>query len=234
MLAKTRAIVLHTVRYGESSLVVHLYSEQYGRISCLASGVRTKKPRFAATLFQPLTLLDLELYHKENRDIHRIREVNCPVHFSTIPFELRKTSIAFFIAEVLYKTLREEAGNPALFEFLYHAILLLDTKDQGIASFHLVFLLHFSRFLGFFPSDLSEAEELTSLPELKPFGSLPPEARSTLFRLMQTSLAQTETASLSPRMRELLLNRIVEFYSQQTTTMGRLKSMQVLREVFSE
>jgi DNA repair protein RecO (recombination protein O) len=234
MLAKTRAIVLHPIRYGESSLIVHLYSEQYGRISCLAGGVRTKKPRFAATLFQPLTLLDLELYHKENRDIHRIKEANCPVHFSTIPFELRKTSIAFFIAEVLYKTLREETGNPALFEFLYHAILLLDTKDQGIASFHLVFLLHFSRFLGFFPSDLTDAEEMTGLPELKPFGTLSPEGRSTLFRLMHTSLAQTENTPLSQRMRELLLDRIVEFYDQQTANMGRLKSLQVLREVFSE
>jgi DNA repair protein RecO (recombination protein O) len=234
MLAKTRAIVLHSVRYGESSLIVHLYSEQYGRISCMAAGVRTKKPRFSATLFQPLTLLELELYHKTNRDIHRIKEANCPVHFATIPFELRKTTIAFFLAEVLYKTLREEAGNPALFEFLFHAILLLDTKEQGIASFHLVFLLHFSRFLGFFPSDLSGPDEMTLLPELKPFGTLSREARSTLFRLMHASLTQTEIPALSPDMREMLLDRIVEFYDQQSANMGRLKSLQVLREVFSD
>lgn len=234
MLTKTRAIVLHQVRYGETSLIVNLYAEHYGRISCMATGVRTKKSRFPANLFQPLTILDLELYYKPNREIHRIREATCPVHFITIPFELRKTSIAFFLAEVMYRTLREEAGNPGLFEFLYHAVWLLDTKEQGIASFHLVFLLHFSRYLGFFPADITSPGELSLLPELRVFGEMPSEFRTQLFNLMNTSLAQTETVNLRHTQREYLLDRIVAFYRQHVDSMGKLNSLQVLREIFTE
>jgi len=200
----------------------------------MAGRVRTKKASFPANLFQPLTILDLELYYKENRDIHRIREANCPVHFTAIPFELRKTTIAFFMAEVMYRTLREEAGNPALFEFLYHAVWLLDTKDQGIAVFHLVFLLHLSRFLGFFPADIASPEEMAYLPELNVFSSMSSEARSLLFNLMNTSLAQTETVNLRHAQREYLLDRILEFYRQQVDSMGKLNSLQVLREIFME
>jgi DNA repair protein RecO (recombination protein O) len=134
----------------------------------------------------------------------------------------------------MYRTLREEAPNAALFEFLYHAVWLLDTKEQGIAAFHLVFLLHFSRFLGFFPADITSPDELAYLPELNVFSNMQPDVRSLLFSLMNTSLAQTETVSLTHAQMEYLLDRILAFYRQQVDSMGKLNSLQVLREIFME
>ena len=86
MLNKTRAIVLHHVRYGETSIIITFYTEKYGRLACMANGVRSRKARFPAILFQPLTIVDTDFYYRQNREIQRIKEASCPVHlqFNTL------------------------------------------------------------------------------------------------------------------------------------------------------
>src|SRR5512133_3092423 len=137
MLIKTRAIVLHHVKYGESSLIVTLYTERHGRMTCMVSGIRSKKTHLSLTFFQPLTLLEAEIYYRPNREVHRLKELSCPFHYTSIPFAITKSTISLFIAEILWLTLREEEANEELFNFLFHAFQLLDTKDEGVANFHL-------------------------------------------------------------------------------------------------
>lgn len=230
MLHKTQAIVLHHIRYGDTSLIVTLYTERFGRLTCMVSGVYSRKSKFPPTYFQPLTLLDAEIYYKQNREMQRLKELACPFHYSTIPFAIGKSSVALFLAEVLYITLREEEANPALFSFLFHSFQLLDTKEEGVSNFHLLFLMNFLKYLGIFPTELAP---LKHNPELSVFSHLPDEARQALKELAGTSMANAESLAISQKTRNLLLERLVRYFALHMDGMDRLKSLHILQEVFN-
>jgi DNA repair protein RecO (recombination protein O) len=234
MLSKTRAIVLHHVKFGESSIIATLYTEKHGRLACMASGVRSTRTRMPMTFFQPLTLLDVELYYKPNRDIHRLREANCSFHYVSIPFVIGKSTMAIFLADVLLHTLQEQEGNSVLFDFLYHAFQLLDTQDVNYSNFHLRFLLHFTRYLGFYPGEISTADDLVRAAELHVFLNLRQKERSALVEMLKTSMSQADAIKLTRTGRAAILDRILEFYGQHLEGIGRIKSMQILKEIFTE
>jgi DNA repair protein RecO (recombination protein O) len=234
MLSKTKAIVLHHIKYGESSIIVTLYTEKYGRLASLVSGVRSNRSRVPMTFFQPLTLLEVELYYKANRGLQRLKEAACPFHYVSIPFVVGKGAIAMFLADVLLHTLMEEEGNAALFDFLYHALQLLDTRDENYASFHLHFLLHFARYLGFSPGEVNTPDDISHSVELHVFRDLSDEAANAMVQMMKNSLAQSDDLRLSYANRIILLDRILDFYSQHIEGIGRIKSRQILKEIFME
>ena len=117
MLVKTRGIVLNHIKYGETSIVVHIYTEELGRQSYIVNSVRTPKKKNLLALLQPLTLLDLEVYHKNKQELHRIKELKIEWPFKTIPFHPLRRAIAFFITELLSMSLREEEANSNLFQY---------------------------------------------------------------------------------------------------------------------
>lgn len=234
MLIKTRAIVLHHVKYGESSLVVTLYTEKYGRMTCMVSGIRSKKNHLSLTFFQPVTLLEAEIYYKSNREVHRLKELSCPFHFTSIPFSITKSTISLFLAEILWHTLREEEANAELFNFLFHAFQLLDSKDEGVANFHLLFLIHYSRYLGIFPADPESDADMARYADLKIFRNLPGETGRVFMEMMKTSLAKAERITLNKASRLILLEALVKYYEQHLDGMGKIKSVAVLKEIFSD
>ena len=226
--------MLHHVKYGESSLIVTLYSEKHGRLACMVNGVRSKKPRFPATLFQPITLLDVELYYRKNRELQRIKEASLCCQYNTIPFSHTKTTIALFLSEVLYLTLREEESNPVLFSYLFHAFQLLDSKEKGIANFHVWFMIHFSRFLGILPSDPAAITGHADEADMKRFMGLPEEAVTALTGMMESPQGLPDHIKISNVNRTLLLERIIRHYADHVDGFSRLKSFAVLREVFEQ
>jgi DNA repair protein RecO (recombination protein O) len=234
MLIKTRAIVLHYVKYGESSLIVTLYTERHGRMTCMVSGIRSKKPHLSLTFFQPLTLLETEIYYKSNREVHRLKELSCPFHYTSIPFSITKSTISLFLGEILWLTLREEEANEGLFNFLFHAFQLLDSKDEGVANFHLLFLIHYSRYLGIFPAGLESTTDNYGFTNQKRFRNLPGETGRIFMEMLKTSLSQAENISLSKASRIILLDALVKYYEEHLDGMGKIKSVAVLKEIFSD
>jgi DNA repair protein RecO (recombination protein O) len=234
MLIKTRAIAVHFVKYGESNIIACMYTEKLGRQSCIVSSVHKKNSPFPASYFLPLTLLEIELYYKSRREVQRIKEINCLMHFHSIPFSIHKSTIALFIAELLYKTLKEEETNPSLFSFLFSAIQLLDLKEEGSRNFHLAFLLHYMKYLGIFPSGL----ETEGIAESRQDFILPADAgeneKKDLNQLMHSSLGQLEKIRISNETRRLLLDRIISFYLYHLDQMAEIRSIQVLKEVFQK
>jgi DNA repair protein RecO (recombination protein O) len=233
MLNKTRAIVLHHIKYGESSLIVTLYTEKYGRIVCMVNGVRSKKGKFQATQFQPLTILDTDFYYRQNRELQRLKEVTCPFHFTTIPFSISKSAIALFLSEVLYLTLREEESNPSLFTFLFHALQLFDTKDTGSNNFHLWFMLHLSRYLGFFPLEDGILRHDAFSTDLLVFNAMSSEVLGALQLMLDNPQGPPDTLKITNNDRTLILERIIMYYTHHLDGFSRLKSFTVLKEVFS-
>src|SRR6202008_826220 len=107
-LHKTKGIGVRTVKYGETSLIVTIYTELFGIQSYLVNGVRTatRKGPGKANLFQPSAILDLIVYHNDLKNLQRIREFKWGVLYQHIFFDVLKNAVALFMVELLQKCLR--------------------------------------------------------------------------------------------------------------------------------
>ncbi len=240
MLHKTRGIVLNHIKYSETSIIATIYTEVFGRQSYIINGVRGKKSKIKANIFQPLFLLEMEVYYKEKRDLQRAKEIQNAFIFSTVPYDLKKSTLAIFLSEILYKTIQEQEPNKELFEYLFHSIQMLDLKENNIGNFHIYFLIHLSKYLGFFPdNNYSETRcyfdlKAGSFVQIKPFHFLFMEKEeSALFSKMLTfSDNQHEKLQVKYKQRIALLEKILEYFSLHQEGVANLKSLEVLKEVF--
>ena len=153
MLHTTKGIVFHTTRFSETSLVVKIYTQLFGLQSYLVKGVHSPRSRFKPGLFQPLTLLDLVVYHKERITLQSVKEVHLAHPYISLPFDIRKSTQALFLNELIYKAVREEEPNPDLFEFFWSSFTTLDQTEEPVAFFHIHFALQLMHHLGIFPQD---------------------------------------------------------------------------------
>jgi DNA repair protein RecO (recombination protein O) len=236
---KTRGIFLHHINYSETSIIARIYTEQFGRQSYLVNGVRGKKSSMKMSFFQPFTLLDLDVYYRQGRDLQRLNDARIAVPFEGIPFDIAKSSQAIFLSEVLLKCLKQEEPNAALFDFLFHAICILDKKKEGCANFHLAFLFQLTNYFGVFPQlheDLQTTYfDLTSASfcGLEPNHNHFMDAETSLkFReLFQTGLDRVEMLSYNKRQRTVLLAQLLMYFRLHLDLIGELKSLSVLKEV---
>jgi DNA repair protein RecO (recombination protein O) len=221
MLHKTRGIVFRFTRYGDSSIIVNIFTEVFGMQSYIVNGVRTQSTKSKIALYQPLTLLDLVVYHRENANIMRIKEIKCLYPYSTIPTDVRKSALAMFINEVINKTVKEESHAQELCDFLIQSMIKLDQQTK-VENFHLVFLIKLSRYLGFGAQTKNEivGGRLASL-----------EAEAMLEKVV---IAEYDTPlTISNPLRREILEVLLKFYTDHIETIGEMKSVQVLREVMS-
>ena len=109
MLHKTRGIVLRSTDYSNTSIIAKIYTEQFGIQSYLIKGAKRKKASVKANLFQPLSLLELVVYKKEKKQLQALKEARSEIHFASIPNAPAKTSIVFFLNEVLFSCRNDQA-----------------------------------------------------------------------------------------------------------------------------
>ncbi|PMD96760.1 DNA repair protein RecO [Siphonobacter sp. BAB-5405] len=225
MLQKTRGLVLNYLRYRETSIIVKIYTEEFGLQTYIENGVRSSKGKNKIALFQPLTLLDLVVYFKESAGIQRISELRVNHPYQSIPFDVTKSTIALFITEILSKTLKEESSNPPLFGFLRESLLWLDQAATGYENFHVWFLLRLSFYLGFEPQSAQQlSQELTDAG----YRVYDEEALSRL-----DDLRTDPDARVSRPIRNYLLEILLKFYELHVDGMGEVRSLEVLRTIFS-
>lgn len=228
MLQKTQGIALSYIRYRETSIITRIYTEEFGLQSYLVNSVRTARSKNnKIALFQPLTLLDMVVYNKPDRDLHRLSEVKISHPFQSLPFEVAKSTIAMFVTEFLNKVLKEEANNPALFRFLINSVLFLENAQTNYENFHLAFLLKLSFFLGFGPESAREFEN--QLRE-NSYPFLPDNEMETALNIMLRQPLGTPI-TLKRSARNELLDALVAYYQIHIDTIGEVKSLPVLREV---
>lgn len=239
MLQKTRGIVLHSLKYGDSGVITAIYTELFGRVSFLMQGIRTKKSAVRGNHLQSLFLVELEIYYKPGRELHRIKELKNVYPFSTIPFEIRKSTQAIFLAEILNKVLREEESHPELFEFLYYSVQALDLLTEGIANFHLIFLVQLSRFLGFTPTNnFSEEMPYFDLMAGAFVASIPPhphylkkEESSAFSNLLTITYQNAAVFKVDQSIRNFLTERILDYYKLHLGSSLNIKSLDIVREI---
>lgn len=242
MIHKVKGIVLHHVKYKESSAIVYMYTDLFGRQAYLVHNIRGKKSRFSGNLLQSLTFLEVEAYHKEARELQRLKEIRNYIPFRSIPYDHKKSSQVMFLGEVLYKVLREEDPNRELFDFLESSLQLLDITDEDPANFHLFFLVQLTKFLGFYPED--NYSELSPGFDMRngQFGDgsvIHPDyfdhkSSQLLHRLLGSSFGDLFQLSVNQGTRFQFLEDLMEYYRLHVHGFGSLKSLLVLHEVYQE
>src|ERR1700754_2638836 len=140
MLHKTRGIVFKTTDYGETSVIVQIFTEKFGLQSYIINAVKKPRAKISRNMLQPLHLLDMVVYHKNTGQVHRIAELKSSPVLQSIPYDVVKSSIAMFLNEVLYKAVRQQTAEESLFDFVFNAIEWLDHQSEGLANFPLAFL----------------------------------------------------------------------------------------------
>ena len=224
MTSKTRGIVFRFTRFRETSIIVSIFTELFGLQSYIVNGVRSARASGnKIALFQPLTLLDMVVYHRENANINRIREVKCLYPSHTLSTDIRKASISLFICEILNKTVKEEAQSGEIFAFIFNSLLTLDHQEENYENFHLLFLIKLSRHLGFGAYTASQIGG-TRLQD--------PETGEVLERLLRAEYTTVVPGVKSARRREIL-EAILGFYAEHVESLGVVRSVQVLRDVLS-
>ncbi len=237
----TQAIVLHTIKYSDNSIILHAYTEEFGRTSYMVNGIKSKKCVIKPALLLPLSIVELEVEHHPKKEIHRIKESKIIYSFRSIPFNPVKNSMSFFISEILFRCLKETGKNDPLYHFLLQSIILLDSTDNGIANFHLSFLIQLSSFLGFYPNmdnrasntyfDLLNGYFLSEKPLHTHFLSIPES--NILKELLQNDFKTIHTLSYSKKQRNGILEQLIGYYRLHLTEFGQIKSLEVLQTLFN-
>ncbi|SFD29645.1 DNA replication and repair protein RecO [Chitinophaga sp. CF118] len=150
MLHKTRGIVLRTIKYGDTSAIVNIFTELFGVQSYMINGVRSSKPKAKGNLLQPGNILDLIVYHYEQKSIQRISEFKLGYIPVSLNINVVKSTVALYMIELLQKSLREPEQHLELYYFTEQALETLDRTPLTIAAnIPLYFTLKLAEHLGF-------------------------------------------------------------------------------------
>jgi DNA repair protein RecO (recombination protein O) len=244
MLQKTKGMVLRSVKYGETSLIVTIFTEMLGIQSYLVNGVRsaTLKNPYRAGMFQPATLLDLVVYHSDRSNLHRIREFRLLRIYTDIYKNVHKNTVALFMVELLQKCLKQPESNTVLYEFIEDAFIHLDLANAQItANFPLYFTLHLAHFFGFrIQDDYSDENTILDLHEGGFFPGKPVHQHFLEGRLSEISSSLLKAQHpdelgsflLSREQRHLLLDAYLAFYAFHQPDFGSLRSLPVLHALY--
>ena len=244
-LLHTKGIVLRTVKYGETSVIVTIFTSLLGVQTYLVNGVRTstKKGSGKANLFQPTAILEMVVYHNEMKQLQRIKEFRWGSLYQHILSDVKKNAIALFMVELLTKCLKQPESNAELFHFVEDAFLHLDEAPDAIAAnFPLFFALHLPVFFGFRVNDnysenrhfldLQEGDFVKEQPRHPHFlEEKPAFITSQLLKVQQPE--ELKEFKLNHDFRRNLLFTYEVYYKLHVQDFGSMKTLPVLREILS-
>ncbi len=235
----TKAIVLTSLKYGDKSLIVKVFTASDGLKSYLLRGVlASKKGKLKPAYFQSLTQLEIVAYHKNKGTLESIREAKVNYHYKTLHSAIAKNAMTLFLAEMLGNSIHEEEPNQGLFEFLEASLQWLDTHGD-ISNFHIYFLIRLTKYLGFYP-DTNEMEascfdlmegEFTETPSLNPI--LTGENLNYFKTFLGINFDSIHNVKMNKSNRQELLQSLVLYYELHLQGFRKPKSLAVLNEVFS-
>ena len=242
MTHKTKGIVLRTTKYGETSVIVAIFTELFGIQTYMVNGVRTSKKSSAkANHFQPGAILDLIVYHNELHNMQRIKEFKWDFLYQQVLSDVIKNSIALYMVELLQKCLPQPEQNVDLFYFCEDALIQLDNASPGVsANFALYFALHLAHFFGFrmndehnedqYLLDLQEGNFVTEQPAHGDFiDGENARITSQLLKVMQPF--ELEDIKLHHATRRVLLLHYQTYYALHMPNFGSMKTLSILHEV---
>ena len=240
MLTKTTAIVLHNIKYGDSKMIVDMFTRAHGRMSFVVTVPKSARSKIRKQFFQPLSMLSLEYDYRPKEQLQKIKEVTILHPYSSLPFDMDKLTVGMFISEFLYHSLYGEQSNEQMFDYISDSLQWFDSSPSPAANFHLVFMMRLSRFLGFYPNlddyvpgcvfDLRNG----CFSSLSPLHSdyLSSAEASLMSLMMRMNYPSMHLFKFTRAQRNRLLDVIVQYYRLHIPGFPDMKSLEVLRNLY--
>ena len=242
MTHKTNGIVLKTVKYGETSLVVTIFTALFGVQTYMVNGVRSSKRSAAkANLFQPAAILELVVYHNDSKHLQRIKEFGWAFLYDKVLQDVIKNSIASYMVELIFKSLKQPEANTNLYHFCEEALMQLDSANRHVAAnYPLFFTLQLAHFFGFKIAgnysnkncflDLEDGNFIDHQP-IHPNFIDGENANITAQLLKVMQIPELEDIKLNQLTRRYLLLKYLDYYALHIHDFGQMKTLMVLHEV---
>lgn len=237
---KTRGIVLHNSSYSDTYSITLIYTEEFGRVSYLTARSKSRKTKTPKSLFHALAVLDLEVDHRNLRDIQRIKEAKAHIPLVSLLTNPVKNAIGIFLAELIGKVVKEVQTDKIFFDFLLQSVRILELTEKSCANFHLVFMINLSRFLGFYPDASCYTEGMffdmqngifVRCKPLHPRFLNSGESRF-FYSLLRIKYENMTAFNLTGSERKAIISAILEYYRLHLSHFPEIKSLEVLHEVF--
>ena len=215
MTSSTEIIVLNTTKIGESSIVLHTLSREYGRKGFV---VNVSK-RTSTSLLLPLNILEAEVLENPRSTLWKAQRLTARYPLAGIRSNLYKNTMTLFMSEVLYRTIKEGANEDGLFDWCARSILTLDAIQSDFSNYHIRFLLELAVALGFSPS----AEDLA------PFAG---EYCQVLSEFVSASFPEAMLLPLTGEKRNSIAEILLRYISHHIESSLNVRSLSVLRELY--
>ena len=236
---KTEGIVLQSVRYGDNSLVVKVFTRSMGLKSYMVKGALSHGSKSRVALFQPLNIIQYVEAGKPNKStLCYMRDVQMAFVYHSIPFVMKKSAILMYVSELLSKIITEQEGNMALFDFVVRSLQWLDLTEQDYANFPLYFTLELTRYLGFYPKsnhkegtcfDMMEGSFVHDIP-LHPY-YFEADIAALFTLLLDTNIDEVCQMPLRLSQRRVLFDGLIVYIRLHTPVMNEFRSHEVLKMV---
>ena len=237
---KTEALVLHALKYGETRMIIDMFTRACGRLSFIIHLPKTSRGKLKKQLFQPLTLLSIETDVRPHMQLQKLRNAAILTPLASLQTDPTKLSITLFLAEFLYHALKGEQRNEPLFDYVASSLQWIDGADGHVANFHLVFLMRMARFLGFYPNldgyepgccfDLRAST--FSMERPLHHDVLPPDEADKVLLMMRMDYATMHVFRLTHHDRNRLLEIALAYYRIHLPAFPELRSLGVLQEMW--
>lgn len=234
----SKAIVLSSIPYSESSIICKLYTEEFGLKSYIVRSAKKKNSPTPTSHFQPLNIIEFEAYNSVKSKLETIKTSSLILENQNLNFSIVKNAITFFVAEIIHLSLKEANPNKELFDYLFNQIhLLKNSKDEDLAEFHLYFMIQFADHLGLAPmNNYSEYEvffdpiagKFTNKADAQNFNK---QTSFTLHKFISQKEITNEKICKNKVERNIILEALIIFYSIHITNHSQIKSHKILTTI---
>ena len=242
MLEKTQGIVLHYNRFGDDSAIVDIFTLSNGCIPFLVRDrQQQRKGGLQTTLLRPLNIVELIYDFRPSISLQRIKELHIAHCYTSLPYHPIKETLALFLSEFLHDALRNEIQNTDLYHYILYSLQWLDNAHEGLANFHIAFLIRLTHYLGFWPNikdkenltffDLRDSVATDTMPSHGFF--LKAEEASIIPKLLRINLHNMHRFRLTRQQRGRILDVLTLYYQLHVPEFRDLRSLAVLREVLA-
>ena len=220
MITKTRGIVLNYIKYGDTSIICKIYTEQFGLQSYIINGIRKSKSKNIG-LFQPLNILDLVVYHKKTSGLQRIKESKLDYAYKTLHLDMKKISVCFFLSEFLNRISQNDDDQKDNFDFIKDSLIVFDRLEENYSNFHIQFLIKLSKYFGI---DIGKSKHLTG-----------ENVEDDINLFVDACINNSYEVNIKSNniLRNNVINLIIEHYSRNLDININLNSTNILKEIFN-
>lgn len=239
MFIKTEAIVISSLKYNDTDLIVKCYTKSLGSVSFMVKGVlKSRKGKYRASMFQALSLIDIEMQYRNKGQLEYFKEIHFSNHLNELQSNVYKSSIVMFLSEVLKSVIIEEEQNENLFEFLKSSILHLDSASR-FANFHISFILKLTSFLGFYPHAPSKKSDVYFnlseglFQEFESPYTLNFEQSAWFLKVLKNSFENNQDIKFTKAQRIEILSLLMKYYELHIENFRNPKSLEVIKQIFN-